>query len=270
MRRLVALLGVPWDEGSSYLRGAAEGPAVIRQALLSPSSNLSTETGPDLVFGTHIVDAGDVRLPSGEPAAAAAAIARAATVELEKGSALLALGGDHAVTFPLVRAHAARHRGLSILHLDAHPDLYANFEGRWYSHASPFARVLEAGLATRIVQIGIRTSNDTQRSQARRYGVEQFPAGDWDGVALDGLRFDGPVYLSLDLDVMDPAFAPGVSHHEPGGLTVRDVLRIIQRVNGVLVGADIVELNPSRDLSGMTAMAAAKCLKELAVRLGAG
>ncbi len=270
MTRPVAMLGVPWDEGSSFMRGAAEGPSAIRAALLSPSSNLSTETGPDLLIGTHLVDAGDVHVTPGDGVATANAITRAAADELAKGSALLALGGDHAITFPLVRAHAAQYGAVSILHLDAHPDLYPDFEGCWYSHASPFARILEAGLATSLVQVGIRTLNDPQRAQVQRYGVRQVPAGQWDTVAVDRLRLDGPVYLSLDLDVMDPAFAPGVSHHEPGGLTVRDVLQIVHRFSGRLVGADIVELNPSRDPSGITAMVAGKCLKELAARLRTG
>ena len=265
MTRAVTLVGVPWDEGSSFLRGAAAGPAAIRRALASPSANLSTETGADLVPGVTLVDAGDLALPEGDPAAAADAITRGAATLLEGGGPLLALGGDHAITFPLLRALAARHRGLNVLQLDAHPDLYDDFEGRPFSHASPFARLMEAGLAARLVQAGIRTLNDAQRPQVRRFGVEQIAAHDWpDGLEL---AFDGPVYLSLDLDVLDPAFAPGVSHHEPGGPSVRDVLRLLRRVRGRLVGADIVELNPSRDPSGVTAMVAAKLAREIVARL---
>jgi agmatinase len=267
MTRRVTLLGVPWDEQSSFMRGAAAAPDAIRRALVSPSSNLSTEAGPDLVFGSDVLDAGDVRIPSGDAASAADAITRAASNVIDRGTALLALGGDHAVTFPLVRAHARRHAGLSILHLDAHPDLYHDFEGQPYSHASSFARILEAGFAARLVQVGIRTLNEAQRSQVRRFGVTQIAAPDFGDAAVDALRFDGPVYLSLDLDVLDPAFAPGVSHHEPGGLTVREVLRVVRRFSGHLVGADVVELNPSRDPSGITAMVAAKLVKEISARL---
>ena len=267
MSRGVTLLGVPWDEQSSFMHGAAAAPDVIRRALASPSSNLSTETGPDLVFGTNLFDAGNVRIARGDPAAAADAITRAAAAVLAGGTALLALGGDHAVTFPLVRAHAQQYRRLSILHLDAHPDLYEDFEGQPFSHASPFARILEANHTVELVQVGIRTLNDAQRPQVRRYRVRQIAACDFTDAAVDTLRFAGPVYLSLDLDVLDPAFAPGVSHHEPGGLSVRDVLRIVQRFGGDLVGADLVELNPSRDPSGVTASVAAKLLKEIAARL---
>ena len=266
--RDVTLLGVPWDEQSSFMRGAAAAPAAIRAALQSPSANLSSESGLEFGLDARLEDAGDLALPAGDPAAAMDAIARGAGNVLARGNALVALGGDHAVTFPLVRAHAARVAGLNILHLDAHPDLYDNFEGSGYSHACPFARIMEAGLAARLVQVGIRTLNDAQRRQARRFGVEQIQMHDWDGDP--GLSFDGPVYLSLDLDVLDPAFAPGVSHHEPGGLSVRDVLRIVQRFRGRLVGADVVELNPSRDRDGVTAMVAAKLVKELAARLAGG
>jgi arginase family enzyme len=125
---------------------------------------------------------------------------------------------------------------------------------------------MESGLAARVVQVGIRTLNAPQRRHLERFGgVEQIPMRDWTG-DID-LVFDGPVYLSLDLDVLDPAFAPGVSHHEPGGMSVRDVLRILQRVHGRFVGADVVELNPSRDRDAVTAMAAAKLVKEIAARL---
>jgi agmatinase len=267
----VVMLGVPWDEQSSFRRGAAAAPDVIRRALHSPSSNLATETGADLSAEPRFVDAGNLAIPATDARAAVAAIERGAHDILDGGAALLALGGDHAVTYPLVRAHARRSARLNlgrlhILHLDAHPDLYDEFEGTRLSHACPFARIMEEDLAARLVQVGIRTLNDAQRHQVTRFGVEQILMRDWREPGPD-LSFDGPVYLSLDLDVLDPAFAPGVSHLEPGGLTVRDVLRIIQRFRGRLAGADLVELNPSRDPHGITAMVAAKCAKEILARL---
>jgi arginase len=263
--RSVTLVGVPWDEQSSFMRGAAAAPDAIRRALESPSSNLSTESG--LEFGTDalLADAGNVAIPSGDPAAAIEAILSAARRASSGGAPVLALGGDHAVTFPLVRACAERYPDLSILHLDAHPDLYDNFDGSCFSHACPFARIMEARLTARLVQVGIRTLNEPQRRQAERFRVEQIEMRHWTGQA--DLAFDGPVYVSLDLDVLDPAFAPGVSHHEPGGFSVREVLHIIQRFRGTLVGADVVELNPSRDRDGVTAMVAAKLVKELAARM---
>ena len=243
MTRAVTLLGVPWDEQSSFMRGAAEAPAVIRRALVSPSSNMSTEDGQELSLGANLVDAGDIALSpgsAGEGSAQSTAelITRETSALLAQGAAILALGGDHAVTYPLVRAHAAAHPGLTILHLDAHPDFYDDFEGNPYSHASAFARIMETGLASRLVQVGIRTLNDAQRHHLQRFPVEQIQMRDWTGNA--DIVFDGPVYLSIDLDVLDPAFAPGVSHHEPGGLSVRDVLRIVHGFRGRLVGADLV------------------------------
>jgi agmatinase len=184
---------------------------------------------------------------------------------LAKGWRPIALGGDHSVTYPVLRAIHAVHPQLTVLHLDAHPDLYDNFEGDRFSHACPFARVLEEGLAVRVVQVGIRAMTGHQRDQAARFEVDVIDMRAWAGGARPHL--EGPVYLSIDLDALDPAYAPGVSHREPGGLTVRDVLALIQTTAGTLVGADIVELNPVQDVAGLTATVAAKCVKEVAGRM---
>jgi arginase len=265
MTRVVTLVGVPWDDQSSFLRGAAAGPGAIRRALANPSSNLSTEDGRELAIGHNLVDAGDLTLAAGDPALIAEAIARDVSGLLTGGATIIAFGGDHAITYPLVRAHASRSPGLGILHLDAHPDFYDDFEGQPYSHASAFARIMEAGLASRLVQVGIRTMNEPQRKHVQRFPVEQVQMRDWTGT-ID-VAFDGPVYLSVDLDVLDPAFAPGVSHYEPGGLSVRELLQIIASFRGQLIGADVVELNPARDHDGVTAMVAAKVVKEIAGRM---
>jgi agmatinase len=255
----VTLLGVPWDERSSFQRGAALAPPAIRAALRSPAGNLCTESGLDLGTEAAFVDAGDLDVPSGN--AALEAIDEGVTRALRGGARVLALGGDHAVTYPIVRAQARVHGPLTILHLDAHPDLYDAFDGDRYSHACPFARIMEDGLARRLVQVGIRAATPHQREQARRFGVETFDMASWRGVLAPDL---GPsVYVSLDLDVLDPAFAPGVSHREPGGLSTREVVSILQSLRGRLVGADLVELNPVRDAGGVTAVVAAKLVKEL-------
>jgi len=120
---------------------------------------------------------------------------------------------------------------------------------------------MENKLATRLVQVGIRTMNGHQRQQAKRFGVEVIDMKNIKNA--ENIVFDGPVYLSLDLDCLDPAFAPGVSHHEPGGLSTRQLLEIIQNFSGQLVGADIVEYNPNRDINGVTGMVTAKLLKEI-------
>jgi arginase family enzyme len=154
---------------------------------------------------------------------------------------------------------------LTVLHIDAHPDLYDEFEGRRFSHACPFARIMEEGLAHRLVQVGIRTMNGHQREQARRFGVETIDMRAW----ADGVRphVTGPLYVSIDLDGLDPAFAPGVSHREPGGLSVREVIGFVQALPHPLAGADIVEFNPSQDPLGLTAPVAAKLVKELVGRM---
>jgi agmatinase len=255
-----ALLGLPYDAASSFARGAAEAPAAIRRALASPSSNTWGERGVDA--WTRLEDGGDVAVPQ-EPAAARAAIQAAVTDVLARDRRPLCLGGDHSVSYPALRAVAAAHPGVTVVHVDAHGDLYDEFEGDRYSHACPFARVMEEGLAGRLIQIGVRTLNDHQRAQASRFGVEQFGMDQWAGAPLD--RLQGPVYVSLDLDALDPAFAPGVSHPEPGGLSVRELVSLLHRLGGVeVVGADVVEYNPRLDLRDLTARVAAKLIKELA------
>jgi agmatinase len=258
----LALVGIPFDENSSFLRGPALAPARIREALFSGSTNAFAEDGTQ-VLGGPLVDVGDLTLPGG--AAAIEAIERETAGIFERGARALSLGGDHSVSFPLVRAHARHHPGLEILHFDAHPDLYDQLDGNRLSHASPFARIMESGLARRLVQVGIRTLNPHQREQARRFGVEIVEMRHFSPELR--LEFAGPVYVTIDLDALDPAFAPGVSHHEPGGLSVRDVLRVLERSSGRVVGADVVELNPLRDVAGVTAAVAAKLIKELAARM---
>ena len=261
--KTVAVVGVPVDENSSFMRGTAAAPRHIREALHSGSTNLCAENGVDLKTDSRWRDAGD--LGSAEEQPSSAEIEEHIDGLLGRGAAVIALGGDHSITYPLVRAHARAHTGLNILHLDAHPDLYDELDGSRISHACPFARILEEELAARLVSIGIRTANPHQRQQAERFGVETYGVTDDWSAALASLR--PPLYLSLDLDVLDPAFAPGVSHYEPGGLSTRDVLEIVHDLPCPPIGADIVELNPDRDLHGVTAMVAAKLLKEIIARM---
>lgn len=259
-KTMVTLWGVPFDEYSSFLRGAARAPQKIREAFHCPSSNHATENGIDLEKEIRFFDGGDINIGG----SAVDDIEKKAKEFLHKGMKLLTLGGDHSIAYPLIKAYSQYYSPITVLHLDAHSDIYDNFEGNRYSHACPFARVMEEGLAERLVQIGIRTLTTHQREQIKRFGVETFEMKDWKGV-LPNIK--GDVYISLDLDVLDPAFAPGVSHHEPGGLSTRDVIGIIQNVGGNIIGADLVEYNPDRDLNGVTGMVAAKLMKELAARL---
>lgn len=251
------LVGVPFDANSSYLRGTAQASAAIRSAFHSSSSNYWTELGIDLSVKGVYEDIGDLTFEDD----AFAAIQKTIGDLVDHGARPLSLGGDHSVTFPLVRAISKRTPGLTILHFDAHPDLYDEFEGNRHSHACPFARIMEEKLAVRLVQVGIRTLNRHQREQAARFGVEIIEMRNLP--ALDKMKVNGPVYVSFDMDVLDPAFAPGISHREPGGMSVREVLNHLHAIEGKIVGADIVEFNPVQDLSNLTATVAAKLMKEM-------
>ena len=255
---LPQLIGVPYDASSSFLRGAAAAPPLIREAMWSPAGNPYTEHGADL---KQLADAGDLQLPD-DPAAARAEIQSAIDRVLDNKHRPIALGGDHSITYPIMRAVAKYHRGITLLHIDAHADLYDEFEGDRGSHACPFARIMEEQLCGRLVQVGIRTLTPHQREQIKRFGVDTIEMQHFAAGARPSV--DGPVYLSIDLDGLDPAFAPGVSHREPGGLSVRDVLNLIHSLHGPIVGADIVEFNPARDVGGLTAAVAAKLAREIA------
>ncbi len=253
------LLGIPLDHNSSFLRGPAQAPPLLRDALRSDAWNSWTETGVNLGIPGSFEDAGDLQDMEAPDAYTRIESAIAQIVENKKRP--LSLGGDHSVTYPVLRAIGKRIPGITLVHFDAHPDLYADYEGNPHSHASPFARICEDKLVQRLVQIGIRTLNDHQRSQAEKYGVEIFEMRNLPDPAA--LKLTGPLYISFDLDVLDPAFAPGISHWEPGGLTTREAIRYLHALPAPIIGADLVEFNPARDSSGLTAIVAAKILKEL-------
>ena len=256
----IMLLGLPTDINSSFLRGAAKAPPIIRAALWSDRGNLAAENGMELGHDIDLRDAGDLDLQETPDDVERI---RARITEIAKaGDRPLCLGGDHFVTFPVIAGLYAVHGPLNILHFDAHPDLYDDFEGNPLSHASPFARIMERGMAKRLVQVGIRTMNAHCRAQAARYGVDVIEMRDF---ALDAVPvLDGPLYISLDLDALDPSHMPGVAHPEPGGLSVRDILRCLDRQTAPIVGADIVEFNPAADRSPLSAVTAAKFVKEIA------
>lgn len=257
MGRRVDLIGLPTDIHSSFLRGPSKAPPLIRAALFSPHGNSASERGLELGAEINLRDCGD--LPLREEPQDDARIRDTIDASLVAGAVPISLGGDHAVTYPILQAIAAHHGPVDILHFDAHPDLYDELDGDRRSHASPFARIMEEGLARRLVQIGIRTLNKHQREQAERFGVEQLEMRD---VGRVSFAFERPLYISIDLDGFDPAYAPGVSHHEPGGLSVRDVMDILLEIETPLLGADVVEYNPERDINGVTAVLAAKLVKE--------
>jgi len=171
------------------------------------------------------------------------------------------LGGDHSISYPVAKAFSRKFPSLDILHFDAHPDLYEELYGDRYSHACPLARIVEQGLVENLVQVGIRASTGQQRSKASKYAVRTIWMKDLKEDPL--LEFSNPLYVSFDLDALDPAYAPGVSHHEPGGLSTRQAINMIHALRAKIVGLDVVELNPERDKTGITAAAAVKIIKEV-------
>ena len=252
------LLGIPFDANSSYKRGSAAAPQLIRDALVSNSTNMWTELGVDVGAEEAYKDAGDLNFGEADPFPA---IEQAVDELLEKRRRPVCLGGDHSITYPIVKSFARKFKDLTVIHFDAHPDLYDEFQGNRHSHASPFARIMEDKLTKRLIQVGIRTLNAHQKKQASRFGVEIYEIGH--KRALEEVKTWCPVYVSFDMDVLDPAFAPGVSHREPGGMSVREALDHLHSITATIVGADIVEYNPSRDVSELTATVAGKILKEI-------
>ena len=216
-RAKLAIIGVRYDENSSFTKGAADAPPQIRAALRSDAWNLTSENGTDLSGDAIFFDAGDIEPVPGSDMPTL--IENSLFTLLADGLSPISLGGDHSITYPIVRAFARKYKDLSILHFDAHPDIYDNYQGNRHSHASPFARIMEQRIVKRLVQVGIRTATADQREQVRRFGVESIEMRNLIGNLQ--LEFDSPVYISFDVDALDPAFAPGVSHREPGGLSTR-------------------------------------------------
>jgi len=254
----ILIQGIQFDEKSSYQQGPKLAPPLIREALNSGSFNMFAENGVSMA-SLNIEDKGDFEI------AEYFDIEKITAEHINTDSKILTLGGDHSITFPIIKAHHNKYPKLDILHIDAHCDLYDDFEGDKYSHACPFARIMENGFAVKLVQVGIRTLNTHQAEQAERFDVEIHQMKDLNLNSIP--QFENPLYISLDLDGLDPAFAPGVSHHEPGGLTSRQVIDLISNINTEVVGADIVEYNPNRDFQNMTAFLAAKMMKEILVKM---
>ncbi|MGD8332108.1 MAG: agmatinase [Desulfobacterales bacterium] len=259
----VAVVGIPFDANSSFMRGSAQAPVHIRDVIKSGVSNMCSESGIDLASRADFIDLGDMSINNESDAIET--IETTTSELLQRDIRLISLGGDHAMTYPIIKSYQKKWGQLEIVHLDAHPDLYDSYDGNRLSHACPFARIMEEKLASRLVQIGIRTLNPHQEQQAERFGVEIITVPQLENAAR--IELVGPLYLSIDLDVLDPAFAPGVAHREPGGLTTRQVIELIQQLKAPIAGADIVEFNPARDPSEMTAMVAFKLLKEVAARM---
>jgi agmatinase len=262
---MIKLIGIPYDDNSSYIKGPALAPKRIRLMDPEGSANQFCEHGIKIAEGENYKDLGDISFDGTNRASAYNLIKATIETQLKSEDKIISFGGDHSISFPVIEAHAKKYPNLNVLHFDAHADLYDNFEDNPYSHASPFARLLETGILGSLTQVGIRTLNTHQSEQARKYNVNVIEMKDYNSGFLQNL--DGPLYISLDLDVLDPAFAPGISHHEPGGMTTRELISVIQQINVPIIGADIVELNPTRDINNMTAMVAYKLFKELTYKM---
>ncbi len=252
----IQMIGIPFDGKSSYMRGAANGPEAIRQELATDAYNEYNEHMVRVLGEDILADAGNIEAATFE------AIRDEVSALMHPDMKPLFLGGDHSISFPLLQLINERHGPVHILHFDAHSDLYPDYFGDRYSHACPFARILESGLCKSLTQVGIRASTPWQQANMEADGVRVFTMRDLP--LFDPGKLDGPLYISLDMDCFDPAFAPGVSHRESGGMTPRQVIDFLHGISVEVVGADLVEFNPLKDYAGITAALGVKMVKELA------
>ncbi|MEY3255174.1 MAG: hypothetical protein RLZZ29_305 [Cyanobacteriota bacterium] len=259
----LVFVGLPDDQQSSYLKGCAQAPNIIRDAYDGYSYNSTTDSGIDLA--ASVIDLGDW-LPENSGDLTVESYYQQARSLFLAGKIPFFAGGDHAVTIPIGKALDTLGQPIHIIQIDAHPDMYPEMGGSIYSHACVASRLLEYDHIASITQIGIRTMNRVQQEVVDKFSdrLHLFPARELSEKlpSLSHIPIGAPVYLTIDLDGIDPAFAPGVSNPVPGGLSSRQVLNLIQQGHWRLVGMDVVELNPDRDVNNQTAFLAARLLHE--------
>ncbi|HXS63715.1 MAG TPA: agmatinase [Streptosporangiaceae bacterium] len=274
------IVGVPFDTGVTYRPGARFGPGHIRDSsrLLRPY-NPVLDTSP--FASMQVVDAGDMAVNPFDLNEAISTIEHNARDLLERAPHLLTLGGDHTIALPLLRAFSAVHGPVAVVHFDAHLDTWNTYFGAAYTHGTPFRRASEEGLLDKdaCVHVGIRgplfTTADLDQDAEQGFTVISSPEADTLGVAGIAERIaarvgDRPVYVSVDIDVLDPAHAPGTGTPEAGGLTSRELLGILRSFAGLnMIGADIVEVAPAYDHAQITGVAAAHVGFELLSALSA-
>jgi len=258
---MVKVIGIPFDSNASFLKGRAHTPARIGLMDYESFTNAYSESGREIMNGISYEDLGDIAFKGARVADAFSMIKQSIASQLIQPIKICCYGGDHSVSYPVIEAFSEKYPDLNILHLDAHADPYENFYNNPYSHASPFARLLEKKKIKSLTQVGIRTLNKHQREQAEKHGVTIVEMKKFNYDFLKTLQ--SPLYVSVDIDVLDPAFAPGVTLPEPGGLTTRELIHVLQLIEVELVGADLVAYNPVRDIQNMTAMVCYKLFKEL-------
>jgi agmatinase len=268
------IIGIPFDSGTSFRSGARFGPRAVRAAsLLLWGYNNALGVKPREAL--HVIDYGDVQVVPPSIEDTMANIEAAVAAVLAAGGRIVALGGDHSVTLPLLRAHHAHHGPLSVIHLDSHPDTWdREFGDRRYSHGTGFRRAIEEGLIRRggYIQIGIRgpTTDAGDLEEARQMGArvltidEAFEMGIPAVAEAARTVAEGPTYLTLDIDCADPAFAPGTGTPEVGGFTSHQLLSLLRALRGVnLIGFDLVEVAPAYDHGEITAILAANLVFEM-------
>ncbi|MFD0904135.1 agmatinase [Actinomadura sediminis] len=270
----VAVTGVPFDGGVSFRPGARFGPAHVRESsrLLRPY-NPALDVAP---FGRlQVVDAGDIAVNPFSIDAAVAEVEAGADALLERAGRLLTLGGDHTIALPLLRSLARRHGPVAVVHFDAHLDTWDTYFGAATTHGTPFRRASEEGLLDRsgCLHVGIRGPlyDAADLADDAELGFQIVHAREMEALGTPGVVErvrarvqDRPVYVSVDIDVLDPAFAPGTGTPESGGLLSRELLALLRGFAGLnLVGADVVEVAPAYDHAEITGIAAAHAAYEL-------
>ena len=265
----VAVMGVPFDGGTSYRSGTRMGPRKIREAsLMLWGYNNVLHVSPLENLG--IVDYGDVNVVPVSIEATMQAITAEAREVLTSQTTLITLGGDHSITLPLLRAHAEAFGPLAVVHFDSHPDTWeSEFGGQLCSHGTPFRRAIEEGLidTSAYIQVGIRgsTSGPDDLLEAQQLGARVMPIEEVFELGIpavigqiQAMMGERRVYVSLDIDAVDPAFAPGTGTPEVGGLTSYQMLQLVRGLRGLnLVGFDLVEVNPAFDHGDITSILAA-------------
>lgn len=269
----VAVVGIPFDSGVSFRSGARFGPSAVREAsrLLRPY-HPALEVEP---FATQqVVDAGDVVANPFDIGAALEQIQSRTAQLRESGQRTISIGGDHTIALPIIRAIAEHHGPLALLHFDAHLDTWDTYFGEPYTHGTPFRRAAEEGLlhADALTHVGIRgplySRQDLVEDERLGFGIistaEVAEAGTTEVIRRIRANLSGlPVYVSVDIDVLDPAHAPGTGTPEAGGLTSRELIAILRGLHGLnIVGADVVEVCPPYDHAQITAVAAAHVVYE--------
>jgi agmatinase len=269
----IAVVGIPFDAGVSYRPGARFGPAHIRSSskLLRPY-NPAMELSPFAL--QQVVDAGDIAANPFSLEEAVQGIERSARELRERAGRLLVLGGDHTVALPLLRALGSD-EPVAVVHFDAHLDTWDTYFGAAYTHGTPFRRASEEGLldTSACVHVGTRGPLYGARDLVddQELGFAVVPSTEVDAIGANGIAErirarvgDRPVYVSIDIDVLDPAFAPGTGTPEAGGMTSRELLAVLRQLAGLdIVGADIVEVSPAYDHAEITGIAASHTAYEL-------